>query len=89
MKLCDAIYSFQMINTKETSEIAELQSDDFKLQMKRIKKELKSWEQEFLDVNGRKPEKKDIANVPEIGIFMVDNSYKIQTLCQNEKRRNQ
>jgi hypothetical protein len=72
------IISFQMIiTTKETSDIGELRPEDFKLQMKRIKKELKSWEQEFLDVNGRKPEKKDIAGVPEIGIFIVDNSYKI------------
>jgi hypothetical protein len=36
-------------------------------ELKAIKKELKEWEHSFIDSNGRKPEKKDIAADKDIG----------------------
>ena len=41
--------------------------DDAKQNMKKLKKELKMWEHEFAEANNRKPSKKDIAAIHEIG----------------------
>lgn len=41
--------------------------DDAKQSMKKLKKELKMWEHEFVEANNRKPSKKDIAALHEIG----------------------
>jgi hypothetical protein len=37
------------------------------MQLKSLKKELKSWEYSFAEENNRKPTKKDIAMIGEIG----------------------
>jgi hypothetical protein len=48
-------------------DISGIPVEEIRTQIKTIKKELKLWEQEFARVNGRKPEKKDISQIPEIG----------------------
>ena len=39
--------------------------------IKVMKRELKQWENQFFEENGRKPDKKDIAAIPAIGIFLL------------------
>jgi cell shape-determining protein MreC len=51
-------------NLDESQSLAEQN----RMKIKVLKQELKTWEQEFTSLHGRKPEKADIVEVPEIGI---------------------
>jgi phosphotransferase system IIB component len=61
-------YMMSSVGKYNLQDISGIPAEEIKTQIKRIKKELKLWEQEFAQVHGRKPEKKDIAQVQEIGI---------------------
>ncbi|KAL2917565.1 hypothetical protein HK105_202850 [Polyrhizophydium stewartii] len=51
-----------MMSSDQLSKI----TDEHRSQVKTLKKELKAWEHKFVDDNGRKPDKQDIAGVPEM-----------------------
>nr|KAJ3421346.1 Tubby- protein 1 [Polyrhizophydium stewartii] len=48
-----------------TTKVSKI-TDEHRSQVKTLKKELKAWEHKFVDDNGRKPDKQDIAGVPEM-----------------------
>ena len=52
-------------NVSNFENSAEL--EDVKVTMKRLKKELKQWEHLFFEQHNRKPTKKDIAAIENIG----------------------
>jgi hypothetical protein len=63
------------------ADTASLQAADYQADMKRLKKELKEWEADFLNEYGRKPEKKDIVDDKDICMYCGYDIYCLLHYC--------